>query len=376
MPWASTVLYGAVALAGGYAQVVNLGHSRPALFYGGLAALFALDAVERRRWPAATPPVPAAALLLARTALFAVVAAGDGAGLSWALFALLPFTAYFAFGRLVSVGLGLALLAVTAARFQFTQPGWYRDREHLTDVLMFALGVVLTIAMAAVAAEERRVRVRLEESNTRLRAYAERVADLSATAERNRLARDIHDSLGHHLTAISVLLEKAAAFRERDPAAADRAVADAHGSARRALDDVRQSVRALRVEAPAFDLVTALGDLVRGADDGLLVTLDVAGDPAGYGGPALTALYRAAQEGITNARRHAAATRVSVRLAMEEAAARLVVADDGRGFRPGRDGLGLVGMRERVELVGGSVEIDSPTGSGTTLTVTVPRGSP
>jgi signal transduction histidine kinase len=76
-----------------------------------------------------------------------------------------------------------------------------------------------------------------ERSYAQLRAYATQVSELSAAAERNRLARDIHDGLGHHLTAIAVLLEKATAFRDRSPEVAQRA-----------LDDVRRSVRALRAE--------------------------------------------------------------------------------------------------------------------------------
>jgi signal transduction histidine kinase len=237
------------------------------------------------------------------------------------------------------------------------------------------IGLVLTIAMASVAVEEQRGRALLEESHAQLRSYAARVSELSAAAERNRLARDIHDGLGHHLTAITVLLEKAATFRDRDPALADRAIADARGSTRRALDDVRRSVRALRVEVEPFRLSSALDDLVHEVDDGRLsVTLDCVGNEGGYDTMALMALYRAAQESITNARRHADATRVSVTVHCDESRARLVVDDDGSGFPPERKGYGLLGMRERVHLVHGSVEIDSGQ-SGTRVTVTIPRRS-
>jgi signal transduction histidine kinase len=306
-------------------------------------------------------------LLAARLALFVAVAAGDGSGLSRVLFLLLPFTAYFAFGRAAALALGVACVGIVVASFQLTIPHWYGQTEQVSDLLMFCVGLVLTIAMASVAVAEQRSRARLEE-------YAARVSELSATAERNRMARDIHDGLGHHLTAITVLLEKAATFRDRDPAAAERALGDAHRSARRALDDVRRSVRALRVETEPFRLSSALDDLVREVDDGrLCVTLDCAGNESGYGPTALMALYRAAQESITNARRHAQATRVSVTVHCDESRARLVVADDGRGFPPEREGFGLLGMRERVELAEGSVEVDSGPDTGTRVTVTIPR---
>ncbi|MFC3821844.1 sensor histidine kinase [Planomonospora venezuelensis] len=375
VPWVSPVLYGTVLASGLYAGLAGLGTTRPAQFAGALAALFAVDLVERRIRPGGTPPWPAAALLCARVALFAAAAAADGSGLSRVLFVLVPFTAYFAFGRTVAVVLAVGCAGLAAAGYALGAPGWYTDVEQITDLLMFCVGLVLAIAMAATAVEERRGRARLEESNRRLAAYSAQVAELSAAAERNRVARDIHDDLGHHLTAVVVLLEKATAFRDRDPAQAQRALDDAHRSARRALEDVRHSVRTLRAGPAPFRLSTALADLVDGqADDGrVAVTLEFTGDESGYGVPTLTALYRAAQEGITNARRHASATRVSVAVAFDESGARLTVADDGTGLPPGREGFGLLGMRERAELVGGRVDLDSGPGTGTRLTVTIPR---
>ena len=359
MPWVSSVLYGAVLIAGGYAGIVGLGDTQPALFLGGLAALVALDLGERRRYPVRTPTRAAVALLATRLALFLIVAAGDGSGLSRVLFLLLPFTAYFAFGRAVGIGIGLGCVGLVVVGFQLTIPEWYRKPEQVSDLLMFCVGLALTLAIA--------------ESHAKLRAYADRVAELSATAERNRLARDIHDGLGHHLTAIAVLLEKAATFRDLDPSVAEQALSDAQRSTRRALDDVRRSVRALRVEATPFRLSSALDDLVQDVDDGRLsVTLDCVGNESGYDPIALMALYRAAQESITNARRHADASRVSVTVHCDESRARLVVADDGCGFSPDREGYGLLGMRERVHLVEGSVEVDSGR-AGTKVIVTIPR---
>ncbi|WP_062436946.1 sensor histidine kinase [Herbidospora daliensis] len=346
VPWVSPVLYGAVLLAGVYAWLAGLGDTRPVPFVAGLAALTLLD-----RWEHRVDPV---LLLVVRVALFTLVASADGAGLSRVLFVLVPFTAYFAFGRRVSVALAVACVVVLVAAGLVRDPRWLADAAQVSDLLMFCVGLVLAVTMAAVAVEERRARGEL--------------AAAAATAERVRVARDVHDDLGHHLTAIVVLLEKATAFRGLDAEAADRAVADAHGSARRALEDVRRSVRTLR---EPFRLQEALSALVDGQTD---VVLQFSGDEGGHDPAALRALYRAAQEGITNARRHARATRVSVVASLDRRAAQLVVSDDGRGFTPGSEGYGLLGMRERVELAGGRLDIGAPPGGGTRLTVTVPRG--
>jgi signal transduction histidine kinase len=373
--WVSPVLYAAVLLAGLYARFAGLsGGGRFGLFLGALAALFAVELVERRRYPEGTPSGPAAVLLGARVALFVAVVAADTSRLSRALFVLVPFIAYFAFGRWVSIGLGAGCVALVVADFTLSAPGWYADVERVSDLLMFAVGLTLTIAMAAAAAQEQRLRVRLEQSHEQLRVYADQVAALSTAAERNRVARDIHDSLGHHLTTIAVLVENARALRDRDPTAADEALREAHRSTRQALDDVRQSVRTLRAEAPTFRLVPALSELVRQVDGGLpSIRLQVGGDESGYDESTLTTLYRAAQEGLTNARRHAQASTVTVNLALDATSAQLVVADDGRGLRGGQKGFGLLGMRERVELAGGRVDVHSAPGTGTELTVTIPR---
>jgi signal transduction histidine kinase len=351
VPWLSPLLYGVVLVAGGYAGLAGLGDTRPLWFAGGLVLLALVDVVERRRFAARTPFAVAAVLLALRAALILVVAAADGSGMSRVLFLLLPFLAYFVFGRVAAVVIGVGCVGLLVAVFTVSAPGWTRQVEQVSDLLMFVVGLVLTIAMAAVAVEEQRGRARL--------------ASLSAAAERNRVARDIHDGLGHHLTAIAVLLEKAEAFRDRDPAVADRALGDARESARRALDDVRRSVRTLR---EPFRLSSALAELTRG----LKVDVSWNGTEDGYSPAALLALYRAAQEGITNALRHAQASSVAVSVHCGDSGVELIVTDDGCGFAVEREGFGLSGMRERVAQVGGSVSVHSGP-EGTRLTVKVPK---
>lgn len=354
MPWLPYVMYGAVLVAGLHAQRQGLWGG--AALAAALGVLAALETVEPR---VAAPPV---VLLAVRTALFVVVAALDGSGLSNLLFLLVPFTAYFAYGRRVAVTLAAAGVAVPAGWATVTERDWYTSGERVTDLLMLAVGMALAVAMASAAVGE-------SASRARLRLALDEVAELSAAAERGRVARDIHDSLGHHLTAVSIQLEKATAFRDLDPAAAEQAVRDARESAARALDEVRGAVRAL---AAPFSLAGALQELAGGP-----VEVEVHGDERELPVAARVALFRAAQEGVTNARRHAGAGRVTVRATLGGATARLVVADDGRGFAAGAaEGFGLRGMRERVAAVGGRVDVASPDTTagecGVTVTVTVP----
>lgn len=351
VPWVTGAIYAIVLVAGLYYVLAGLGTGghqpmRVAGFVVGIALLFALEQVEVRRPPTRRAAV---AFLAARLVLFFVVVALDESSLSRVLFVLVPFAAYLAFGRTVGLVLGGLCLVLLVAGFAVWVPGWYRDANYVSDVLMFGMGLVMAIAMADVAAREAR--------------SAARVAELSVATERNRMARDIHDSLGHHLTAISIQLEKASAFRDRDPAVAEQALADARESARRALEDVRTSVGSLR--SPVS---------LRVALDSLDVPVSVTGTEPTMDPATVTALYRAAQEAITNARRHGGAGHVAVSVTFGPADIRLVVTDDGGGFSTSADhaGFGLLGMRERAALLGGVVDVSSEPGAGTRVAVTIP----
>ncbi|MGH3244085.1 MAG: sensor histidine kinase [Spirillospora sp.] len=364
VPWVSPLLCLAVLAGGAYYALVDAGPSfRVTGFSALLLLLVGLDALERR--------IPAAVLLITRTGLYVAVNALDDSGIARVLFVLVPFTAYFTFGRRTAIVLGTGCVAALPMLFTLRVPGWHARAEHVSDVMMFALGIVLAITMAAVAVREREARVRLE-------GVMHEVEALSAAQERNRLAREIHDSLGHHLTAIAVQLEKADAFAELDPSGAREAVGNARWSADRALAEVRQSVRALGRRP--FRLTDALTELIDHlGDDRLTVSLDVTGDAEGRPLASLTTLYRAAQEALTNACRHSGATTVRLALAYEDTGASLTVTDNGHGFTPRdhpaetgpRDGFGLRGMRERVALLGGRLDLASGP-AGTTISIRVP----
>lgn len=359
VPWVPPVLYGAVLAGGVWYSAVGPGLGLRTLgFAAVLAALVVLDRRER-----AIPPVPLATI---RVGLFVAAAGLDVSGVARVLFVLVPFLAYFAFGARVAVGLGVGCVAGIAGAFTLFDPGWTEQSEYISDLLMFSLGVGLAVTMAAVAVREQQARARLEGT------LAE-VAALSAARERNRLAREIHDSVGHHLTAIGVQLETAEAFTDLDPDRSSRAVANARWSATRALEEVRTSVRALGAEdddggGGDRDLVGAVEDLVRHLDDGSQkVTLTVSGVER----RPLPVLYRAAQEGLANACRHAGATSIEVALAYDEQGAALRIGDDGRGFDTARAGFGLDGLRERVRQAGGTMDVASSP-AGTVLAVAVP----
>jgi signal transduction histidine kinase len=216
--------------------------------------------------------------------------------------------------------------------------------------------------------------VELEEANVQLAAYATQVEELAMTQERNRLAREIHDNLGHTLTTVNVQIEAARVVMGSDPARALDAMNKAQELTQKGLARVRESVAALR-ESPVSNrpLSEAIASLVKEAQStGIVTEFKVAGEPQALENKVALALYRAAQEGLTNVCRHARASRVDVLLDFQPSEVRLEVRDNGVGAAETTGGFGLLGIRERMQLLGGRLEISTGVGKGFCLAASVP----
>jgi signal transduction histidine kinase len=204
--------------------------------------------------------------------------------------------------------------------------------------------------------------------------------ELAVAEERNRLAREIHDGLGHYLTATTMQIQGAKALLANTDAvtqapAALTALGKAETLLQEALADVRRSVATLRAEPavnePLAAAIAHLVDQCRGLA-GLEVQFDLQGAPRTLNSQAELTLYRVVQEGLTNVRKHAQATRVDLLLGYEANKVCLRICDNGKGMGEATGGFGLVGLRERVELQGGKVLIGSHSGQGFQLEVEIP----
>ncbi|PID85504.1 MAG: hypothetical protein CSA11_08850 [Chloroflexi bacterium] len=352
-----------------------------------LVALVGLAQWERSRSSQQVSRFYALGFLFLRMFLIQVVVYLDCSGYAAFLYPLIPFSAYFSLGSRVSnlVAMGYVLLY-----FEQYRPLTGSDTGSLFNMMIFAVLMLFMLVLVRVIDRDERnqqhletLLADLEASNVKLQLYAEQVAELAATAERNRLARDIHDSLGHRLTVVNIQLEKAMAFKERNPDEAEQALLDAKQAASGALRDVRQSVSTLREADEGFSLRMALTELVEGMENGRSpINFEFHGDESIYARPVLTALYRSAQEGLTNVQKHAHATKVDLIVCLEKAEGKMVLRDDGQGFDTIKldelvanqyHSFGLQGIQERLELVRGQMEVISQPGQGTILQITVPR---
>lgn len=248
----------------------------------------------------------------------------------------------------------------------------WRDglREGLGTLAAAAFAAVLTYLMV----RERQARDELAATHERLREYALQAERLAAVQERNRVARDIHDGLGHSLTVVQMQVKAARAVLAKDPARADAVLDKAQQLAEEALAEVRRSVGALRDPRPQLPLPEALSALAEQTSAaGIPTVLDVSGSARPLASVAQESLFRAAQEGLTNVRKHSGATRAELVLDYTPVSAvRLEVRDDGGGMRPSGSGYGLLGVQERAAQAGGGMTIESVPGQGCVLSVQVP----
>jgi signal transduction histidine kinase len=228
----------------------------------------------------------------------------------------------------------------------------------------------------------------LEKAHWQLQKYAQEVEELAVVHERNRLAREIHDTLGHHLSILNIQLETINRLRERDPARLEAEIAEARRVAGQAMQEVRNAVVALRPASIAqLTLPQALEQLAREfrrTQPETELALDLETELPILVLEVQVALYRTTQEALTNVRKHARASKVLVRLRYDERQLELLVLDNGIGAITGESsgqeaepheqihgGFGLLGLRERVALLGGNLQTET-TDAGFRVCVQVP----
>ena len=257
---------------------------------------------------------------------------------------------------LKAMGLVLLGFAIEAVVLYFV-PGWEFAHSIWFSVPTLVIGGVIGAANAWFADDETKRRVITQSQ--------EEIRRLAATAERERIARDLHDLLGHTLTLVTVKAELAARLIERDAAAAASEVRELERISREALRQVREAVGGYRSGGLNGELVNA-----KVALQAARVTLSVEIDPRGCPPSHDDLLALVLREAVTNIVRHSGARLCREETHCDSDTVRLTIRDDGRGGNL-REGNGLRGMRERLSLLDGVLHIDSDR-RGTTLTAVLP----
>lgn len=341
-----------------------------------------------------------------------------------AAFAIVLFNPFFNHHQVKKAHASLAILSALVAGLMAVRPGWYffpilffmlaamamidlptrsgvlwigvftvitgisfvvgDGLGGLTLLLPFAAGYLFFGIFGFTTVEAERERERsdhllseLQVAHRQLQEYASRVEELTIAQERNRISREMHDTLGHRLTIAAVQLEGAQRLIPSNPERAASIVGTVREQVKEGLTELRRTVAMLRAsveeDLPLDKALARLAEQVQQATS-LKVHLNLEGCPASLSLPQHQALYRAAQEALTNIQRHARASEAWLQITTRNGLVELLISDNGVGISPeqAQTGFGLVGLKERAALQGGDFHVDARPGGGTQIIFRIP----
>ncbi|QZZ19914.1 sensor histidine kinase [Leptothermofonsia sichuanensis E412] len=287
-------------------------------------------------------------------------------------------------GRLIVAGLSFIFFAVHQVQYLTTiMPLWLPAMgeqriwmHQIAEFLMFGLSLFLISRLVTTLIDERRTQEKLTQAHHQLRQYSLQIEELAAVQERNRIAREIHDSLGHALTSLNVQLQTGLKLWQRNPEEAHAFLEQAQQLGTIAMQEVRQSVSTLRAdeqnETPLQETIATLLQEFRQSrgipiQSSIHLTTPLSPEMSRI-------LYRLTQEALTNICKHAEATEVRLELKTDPNQVYLAIADNGRGFSYPQitSGYGLQGMKERVAAMNGNFHLQTSPGQGCQITITLP----
>ena len=251
------------------------------------------------------------------------------------------------------------------------------------DLPIFLAGLIFILVFTQVAVGEEKARKEVEhlfselqETNRQLSEYSLKAEELAVAQERNRLAREIHDGLGHYLTTVNIQIRAAIATLEKKPERARELLLKAESLSKEALSDVRNSVATLRAPMDeSLSLEIIIRNVLKSCEcSGFETNFIMLGNERSVSAPLRFALFRTVQEAVSNVQKHAHAPNLWVTLDFrQDDQTILVVRDDGIGSERIDGGFGLLGLRERARLVNGNINIKTSPGKGFVIELVVPE---
>lgn len=268
---------------------------------------------------------------------------------------------------------GLELSLIFLGRAEYRNIFVFIFIAIIRTISFIAVGVFISLLVSRMRAQQESLR----EANANLGHYASTLEQLTVSRERNRLARELHDTLAHSLTAISVSLETAKAYFDIDPNKTRELIEKSLESTRTGVDETRRALKSLRSNA-LEDMGLGLA-IQRAAESAatrfhLTLELDLQNPMPSLSPDVEQTIYRITQEAIENITNHSRAKKFSIQL-VSDSHTILTIQDDGMGFDMRSDAssghFGLIGLRERAELVGGKLKIESAKGKGTKIVLKI-----
>lgn len=317
--------------------------------------------------------------LLVKISIIFFMVENYGYGLNSFLYLIIPFEAYFTISEDIGVIISLLMIMMIFINHKF-------GRSLLQEVSLAWTFISLNLLFLILAMflmrdyqnnqQKNNLLEKLQQSHRLLEEYARNVAEFTIIEERNRIAREIHDSVGHYLTAANLQLDRATLYLDKDTDEVKEAIKAAKLASTEALKDVRTSVSMLRNDENLFNFKGEIEKLLSGITSTYKVNYEFLGIPKNFNHSVLLVLFRSLQESITNIQRHAKATEIEISFDFKKNSCILSIKDNGIGFDPNQintqNSFGIAGIRERVELVQGEIKIESNSKTGTLIQIIVP----
>ena len=280
---------------------------------------------------------------------------------------------------------GLVFVLFLSDQYKYTLRALPEDPDlqvhfgmHLVaETLVFGLGIFFVLQLTNKILTERQMRQKLANANEQLKEYSQKIEELATVQERNRIARDIHDSLGHALTSLNIQMQTAVKLWEKEPTQAHSFLTQAQSLGKTAMQEVRKSISTLREdgreEQPLEARIETLVDDYR-KGTGLFICTNIS-RCSSVSKPVAKTIYRIIQESLTNIFKYAEATEVKIQLKTTPEQLSLTIEDNGKGFdlKKKRSGFGLRGMQERVTTVNGRFELITSPKNGCRIEVKIPN---
>lgn len=297
----------------------------------------------------------------------------------WLLLPLFLIAAQYGSRAMLLFTGGTSLMSAILGVALAVQSDFPVDVEIGHALVRLVLFPVLGFIVAQISYGQRQNRAALTQKNEQLAQYATTLEQLAITRERNRLARELHDTLAHTLSAVNVQLKALEVLMKNDPDAAQVKLKQLQAITRESLQSARRALHDLRAQPiEELGLLLALHRLAEQAAQraGAALRIRLPKEVNGLRPQLEQNLYRIAEEALNNIVRHASARTITVELALRGRSLHLRISDDGVGFdasKPAADGhYGLRGIHERALLIDGTITVESAPGRGTTITLTAP----
>lgn len=344
--------------------------------FSGFILLMLLDMTELLVFPRPMPMVIKPLLFICRLLLICGMQWLEASDASLPLLALIPYYSFFIYGGLISIIFSSLLLGYFYYLMGEIGEGITAGVANLVflQIISFFMGHTQNVTL-----KNRELLQELQRTNTEMQYLAQEMAELSAVEERMRLSRDLHDSIGHHLTAISIQLEKAIAYQHISTADSFEAVENARRSASEALAEVRGFINTLKDQPDLFSISDKIKPILDGLQKaGLAIEYEISGEENLYSGQKRRQMFYSLQELLTNIQKHANASQVKIKVNFGRKEATLLVEDNGEGFdvwkETKKEGhYGLENLQHRAQTIDGKVIIKSKKGKGAHTEIRVPR---